>query len=464
MRQWGRRQGVGGRVKNRTERRGRRGVRPRRGVWRKHLGALAILCLGLGAFPALAVASDWNDGDVFAGIANGTYNVYDNSGNFKEPITDGLGGFTTGCAFNPARTVLYTTNFSNARVPTYETPHPHTLDTSINPGAQGGGGTESVVFDQAGNFYVGNASGNADVQKYDSSNNFVQSFNVATQNVGSDWIDLASDQQTLFYTSEGSTIFRYDVASDTQLPPFATGIGSRNFALRLLPPGDGSGGLLAASSEDIKRLDGSGNVVQTYDAPGENGWFSLNLDPNRQSFWSGDLGTQNFYRFNLGTGAVEVGPIASGGSLFGLCVKGEPTAAIPPEEPPEEPPPPPPPAPTVSPPCGNVVIGGASKDNITGTEGGDLIRGRQGNDRLNGANGDDCVRGGPGSDRVGGGDGDDQLNGGQKPDRVVGGSGDDLIKVRAGRIDLVRCGSGNDTVRAQRTDIVGKDCEKVRIG
>jgi hypothetical protein len=40
-------------------------------------------------------------------------------------------------------------------------------------------------------------------------------------------------------------------------------------ALRLLPPGDGTGGLLVADRNNIKRLDGNGIVVQTYDFLGE---------------------------------------------------------------------------------------------------------------------------------------------------------------------------------------------------
>ncbi len=294
----------------------------------KRLAALAALCLCLGAVPAVAAASTWNDGDVFAGVGNGSYNVYDNAGTFKETISDGLGGFTTGCAFNNSQTFLFTTNFSAARVPTYTDAHPHTVDTSIDPGAQGGGSTESIVFDKSGNFYVSNTGGNGDIQKWDSSNHFVQSFDVPR----SDWIDLAKDQKTIFFTTEGRQVFRYDVGADTALPDFATLPGSGEaYALRLLPPGDGTGGLLVADGDEVKRLDGSGAVVATYDAPGEDSWFSLNLDPNGTSFWSGGFSSNNFYRFNIATGAIEVGPItAAGGQLFGLCVKGEQTAAKPP--------------------------------------------------------------------------------------------------------------------------------------
>jgi hypothetical protein len=88
-----------------------------------------------------------------------------------------------------------------------------------------------------------------------------------------------------------------------------------------------------ANFTSIKRLNALGAVVQTYDVAGEDSWFALNLDPNGTSFWSGGLNTSNFYRFNILTGAVEVGPIntgAPGGTMGGICVKGEPVAGIPP--------------------------------------------------------------------------------------------------------------------------------------
>ena len=146
-------------------------------------------------------------------------------------------------------------------------------------------------------------------------------------------MDLATDQTTMFYTSEGGRILRYDVGADAQLADFANIGGSNFFALRLLPPGDGSGGLLVADNADVKRLNGSGAVVQIYDAAGENNWLPLSLDPNGTSFWAGDFITTNFYRFNIATGAIEVGPIASGAAPFGLnglCVLGEITAGVPP--------------------------------------------------------------------------------------------------------------------------------------
>mgnify|MGYP001588638825 CR=1 FL=1 len=277
------------------------------------------------------MSTTWNTGDVFVAVSGGSYKVYTNAGVFKETISDGLGGFTTGAAFNPSLTKLYTTNFSNTKVVVYDNASPHTILQVIDAGVNSPGGhSESVVFASNGEFYVGHPDGNDDIHKYDAAGNFLTSFDVAIENRGSDWMDLAADQATIFYTSEGGLIKRFNVGTNTQLANFAS-IGGISYALRLLPPGDGSGGLLVANTASVKRLDGTGAVVQTYDAAGENCWFALNLDPNGTSFWSGDFCTSNFYRFNIATGVIEVGPIntgTGGSTVFGICLKGEPTAAI----------------------------------------------------------------------------------------------------------------------------------------
>lgn len=274
-----------------------------------------------------ASASAWEPGDVFAGVSNGSYKVYSNSGVFKETVSDGLNasdgfGFTTGCAFNAATDKLYTTNISADRVVVYADPHPHTILQIITTGDFR---PESIVFDRSGNFYVGHGDGtNHTIKKFNPAGSSTASFSPAPETLGTDWIELAKDQCTIFYTSEGSTIKRFNVCTNSQLPDFAV-TGSKNFALRLLPPFDGSGGLLVASSDTIKRLNGSGVVTQSYDATSQDEWFALALDPNGTSFWSASFDTGSFFRFNMSSGAIEVGPIqaAGSGALFGLCVKNE---------------------------------------------------------------------------------------------------------------------------------------------
>jgi hypothetical protein len=152
----------------------------------------------------------------------------------------------------------------------------------------------------SGNYLVGHASIGTDVHQYTETALLVAEYDVATELGGSDWIDLAANQTTLFYTSEGRRVLRFDIGTNTQMADFASGLpGSNAFALRILPPGDGSGGVLVADTQTVVRLDGSGAVAQQYDAPGEDNWFALNLDPNGTSFWSGDFRTNNFYRFNI---------------------------------------------------------------------------------------------------------------------------------------------------------------------
>ena len=120
---------------------------------------------------------------------------------------------------------------------------------------------------------------------------------------------------------------RFDTATDTQLTDFATLPGSTAYALRLLA----DGGAQVADTEFVVRLDSSGNPIFFYDVAGEDTWFSLNLDPDAISLWSGNFGTGNIYRFDIDTGAL-LGMIGTGsGELFGVSVFGERTVVTAPE-------------------------------------------------------------------------------------------------------------------------------------
>jgi hypothetical protein len=311
------------------------------GIW---VGAVLVLVMLFGAGPPAAAATTWNTGDVFVAVGNGSYNVYDNAGIFKQTITSPLGATTTGCSFNLTGDKLYTTNWSNNKVVVYDNADPHTTLQTISTSS---GRNESIVFAADGTFYVSHSLGGSmggSIDHYDAAGNLIANL---APGVRTDWMDLAKDQKTMFYSDEVShAVHRFDVSARTALPDFATGLpGLNTFGLRLLPPGDGTGGLLVATSNAVERLDGSGHIVQTYNAPGETKWFAVNLDPDGTSFWSGSATTDNFYRFNIATGAKELGPINIGSHaqdrLTGLCVKGELTAA----------PTPTPPAPSPSPAC-----------------------------------------------------------------------------------------------------------------
>ena len=104
-------------------------------------------------------------------------------------------------------------------------------------------------------------------------------------------------------------------------------------------------------------------------------------------------------------------------------------------------------------PAVNDVAGTGRADVLRGTSGRDVLRGLGGGDKLFGRGGDDTLLGGPGKDRLVGGPGRDKHD---------GGSGDDIIEARDGRRDSIVCGAGRDTVYADRGDIVGRSCERVR--
>jgi outer membrane protein assembly factor BamB len=279
--------------------------------------SLAVL---VAVLPDVATSqSTFSKGDIFAAISDGKVNWYHPDGSLVKTLDTGQGNPTTGMAFDASGN-LYVTNFSAGNV--------RKFDTSGNLlGTFGGsysGSPESIVFDVKQNVYVGAVDGDNDIRKFDIAGNLLVQYDVATEDRGSDWMDLAADQCTMFYTS--ISVKRYNVCTSTQLPDFASGLHGTAYAMRIVP----DGGLLVADSVDIHRLDSSGAIVRTYDAPDEDCWFALNRDPDGKAFWSGGVCTGNFYKFDIATGNILLGPVRActePGCLGGLAVFGELTEA-----------------------------------------------------------------------------------------------------------------------------------------
>ena len=297
----------------------------------RRCGLIVALLVAWSASSGLSDAVEWGVGDVFLAVGDGTYHVYDHSGRFKQAITDELGGYTTDCGFSPRLDRLYTTNYTHTKVVVYDDAAEHAILQTIDPAdASPGGHSGAVVFDAEGNLYVGHPDGNNLIHRYSDTGMLLATFEVEVGKRGTNWLDLSSDQRTLFYSSEGRDIYRFDTESNARMSSFAElpGEGSA-FGIRLLPPGDGSGGLLVADGEDIKRLDAEGKVVQAYDDQGQDSWFAINLDPNGTSFWATDGESDQVYRYDIASGRIEqtftAGP---GETVFGVCLKGELTAAV----------------------------------------------------------------------------------------------------------------------------------------
>lgn len=130
-------------------------------------------------------------------------------------------------------------------------------------------------------------------------------------------------QCTLLYTSEGTRIMRYDICDNTALPD-VTNLLTTAYALRILP--EPRSGILVADTATIKLVDANGGaIIETYDAPGQDCWFALNLDPDGTSFWSADFCKSMVYRFRIADGSVITSFSAGtpSGTVFGLVVNGE---------------------------------------------------------------------------------------------------------------------------------------------
>jgi uncharacterized repeat protein (TIGR01451 family) len=283
-----------------------------------------VILSALLAGQAQASHSNFAIGDVFVGVANGDVQWYHPDGTINQTLDNGVGGYTTGMAFDSAGH-LYVTNFNaGADAGTPADPSPpeggggsvSEFDTDgTNLGLFGGGYTtpEDILFDQSGNAFVGNVGGG--ILEFDGSGNLLDSF----ANGRTDFIDLAADQCTMYFSDESGAIHRYDVCTDSALSDF-TGAGGQ-YEFRLLP----GGGLIAADSGVINRFDGSGNVIQTYDAPGEDCWFGLNLDPDGTSLWSADFCTADVVKVDISSGNVLLSFNTGTGpnTVFGLGVFGE---------------------------------------------------------------------------------------------------------------------------------------------
>lgn len=162
----------------------------------------------------------------------------------------------------------------------------------------------AIVFDRVGTAYVGQAGCSGAILKFVAGRAPV-AYHVAPDNQGSFWIDLAPDGCTMYYTSWGANVKRFDVCLGVQRPDFnVVGLpGGAAHDLRVLP----DGGVLVSSGEVIVRLNAAGIQTQSYQIPGEPSlWAGLDLVGDG-TFWAANYQSSNVYRFDLASGAVRAG-------------------------------------------------------------------------------------------------------------------------------------------------------------
>lgn len=165
----------------------------------------------------------------------------------------------------------------------------------------------SIVFDAMGHAYVGQSDCEADILRLDASGALLDTFDVETEARGADWIALADDQCTMFYTSQGPNVKRYDVCTGAQLADFnvvalpsnvAQGSGAQE--LKLVA----GGGVLVANFTEIVLLDAAGALSRVYDIEGPDGWRGLDLAVGGTSFWVTHYSTSDVIRFDIASGEI----------------------------------------------------------------------------------------------------------------------------------------------------------------
>lgn len=178
----------------------------------------------------------------------------------------------------------------------------------VSSGEAGGGyncGPHAIVFDVTDTAYVGQGGCRGSILKFVPGAVAPTEFLVAPDNAGAFWIDLAADGCTIFYTSFGPNVKRFDVCAGVQLPDFnvASLPGGIAQDLRVLP----GGGVLVSSGDVVARLNPAGVLVQTYAVAGDGGlWAGLDLVGDG-TFWVANYHSSNVYRFDLATGTVLSG-------------------------------------------------------------------------------------------------------------------------------------------------------------
>jgi hypothetical protein len=99
--------------------------------------------------------------------------------------------------------------------------------------------------------------------------------------------------------------------------------------------------------------------------------------------------------------------------------------------------------------------GVATAKTYNGTAADNILRADKGDNYMYGRGGDDRMYGNGGNDKMFGGPGNDKMFGGPGSDRISGGAGNDRIVVAGDQAkDQVYCGTGYDTVVANRGDII----------
>src|SRR5437773_1290335 len=209
-------------------------VRVKSGCYGAALLAFTLL------LPSIASASGFSAGNILVSLADGTVEVRGSNGTLQSIMSGPFTGQAKGMAIDSNGNLLVAYDWPEQN---------HSNGNTI--GVYGPDGTFlgnfncqplGIVVDAAGNIYVSERQCLGRILQFDSSGNLLQRFYVSSDYVGAWWMDLAPDGCTMYYTSDGQDIQRYDICNNVQLPILNNlPLGDPSYAgalgLRILPDG-----------------------------------------------------------------------------------------------------------------------------------------------------------------------------------------------------------------------------------
>ncbi len=254
------------------------------------------------AFPAVPGSPVFQTGDILISMTDGTVQWWRQPWMQVKVLPTLTDGQAKGMAFDTFNN-LYVTHWYGAGLSGNDVA---TFNQYGNSTGLFGSGYDcnpsSIVFDNSGNAYVGHADCSTAILKFGPLGNSLARYSVAVENRGTYDIGLDNNQCTMYYTSEGPDVLRFNVCTNTQMSNFNSAPLPDPVAgaFALLP----GGGMLVANSSVITSLDASGKFVRTYSTPNNSCWLGLALDLDGVSFWASDWCASSVTRFNIATGAV----------------------------------------------------------------------------------------------------------------------------------------------------------------
>ncbi|HTP07619.1 MAG TPA: hypothetical protein VMP08_05170, partial [Anaerolineae bacterium] len=307
-----------------------------------HSGTFATVVNPIAATHPLSYTADqvtlgtpqhqFQTGNLFAGVGHGLVKEYDPDGNVIAVLNTKTGSqYTAGMCFD-ANGNLFATAFDGYTVSKFNNAG-KLISSTFGTGYPAF--PESCVFDAAGDIYIGEvtpAPQTGALEKRDRNGTLISNFVTAPplfDQRGIDWIDLAADQRTLLYASEGARILAYDVITPAQKPDFAHSLPEPCYATRIRQNGE----VMTACSSAVFRFSPTGTVIMSYTAASlgelpprnpDNGLFALTLDSDGTSFWTAGYESGVVHRVDIATGtALKSFGASPFTSVAGLIVYGE---------------------------------------------------------------------------------------------------------------------------------------------